>query len=120
MEKTQEQKQMAFLQTALQEMKHAAKLNLAAIEKINDLVEENPSIGFLKTLFKPRYDIFQNDKLKFMADNFNVAKSPCLGTSKYKVSGVVLQKTVPLKQRKMGKQDTNVQFVGLLRFPGVQ
>ena len=93
-------------------MKCVAKLNLAAIEKINDLVEENPSIGFLKTLFKPMY-IFQNDKLKFMADNFNVAKSPCLGTSKYNVSGVVLQKNCTIKRK--GKWENKTQICGLIK-----
>ena len=96
-------------------MKQAAELNLAAIEKINNLVEENHSIIFLKTLFKPKNDIVQNDKLKCMADKFNVAKSPCLGKTKYNVSEVVSEITVPLKLKENGKLRHKCPICGLIK-----
>ena len=37
-----------------------------------------------------------------MADKFNVAKSPCLGKTKYNVSEVVSEITVPLKLKENG------------------
>ena len=113
-EETWEQKQMASLQKALLEMTRAAELNLAAIEKINNFMEENPSIGFLKALFKPVYDIVQNDKLKCMVDKFNVAKFLCLGQTKY-VSEVVSEKTVPLKLKENGKLRHKCPICGLIK-----
>ena len=45
-EETWEQKQMASLQKVLLEMKQAPELNLAAIEKISNLVEETLLLDF--------------------------------------------------------------------------
>ena len=61
------------------------------------------------------YDTAQNDKLKCVADKFNVAKSLCLGKTKYNVSEVVSEITIPLKLKENGKLRHKCPICGLIK-----
>ena len=47
-ETAKEKLQLGSLYIALQQMRRTAKLNLSAIERIQNIVKENPSVAFLK------------------------------------------------------------------------
>ena len=47
-ETAKEKLQLGSLYIALQQMRRSAKLNLSAIERIQNIVKENPSMAFLK------------------------------------------------------------------------
>ena len=52
-ETAKEKLQLGSLYIALQQMRRAAKLNLSAIDRILNIVKENPSMAFLKKIIKP-------------------------------------------------------------------
>ena len=45
--------QLGSLYIALQQMRRAAKLNLSAIDRILNIMKDNPSMAFLKKIIKP-------------------------------------------------------------------
>ena len=52
-EKAEEKLQLCLLYIALQQMRKAAKLNLSAIDRILNIMIDNPSVAFLKKIIKP-------------------------------------------------------------------
>ena len=62
-ETAEEKLQLGLLYIALQQMRRAAKLNLSAIDRILNIVRDNPSMEFLKKIIKPMCEMVPEDPL---------------------------------------------------------
>ena len=60
------------LDNALQQMRRAAKLNLSAIERIQNIVKENPSVAFLKKIIKSMCEMVPEDPLNAVINMIHV------------------------------------------------
>ena len=78
--------QLGSLYIALQQMRRAAKLNLSAIERILNIVKENPSMAFLKKIIKPICEMVAEDPLNAVVNMIQVPKNVVPGTTKYNVT----------------------------------
>ena len=65
-ETAKEKPQLGSLYIALQQMRRAAKLNLFAIERIQNIVKENPFVAFLKKIIKAMCEMVPEDLLMLL------------------------------------------------------
>ena len=71
-ETAKEKLQLGSLYIALQQMRRAAKLILFAIERIQNIVKENPSVAFLKKIIKPMCEMVPEDPLNAIVNMIHV------------------------------------------------
>ena len=84
--------QLGSLYIALQQMRRAAKLNLSAIERIQNIVKEIPSMAFLKKTIKPMYEMVPEDPINAVINMIHVPNNAVPGTMKYNVAEVQVKK----------------------------
>ena len=65
-------------------MRRAAKLNLSAMERILNIVKENPSMALLKKIIKPMCEMVPEDPLNAVINMIHVPKNTVPGTTKQK------------------------------------
>ena len=92
-------------------MRRAAKLNLSAIERIQNIVKENPSMAFLKKIIKPMYEMVPEDPLNAVINMIHVPNNVVPGTMKYIVAEVQVKKIIPIKILENGNLSTNALCV---------
>ena len=102
-ETAMEKLQLGALYIALQQMRRAAKLNLSAIETIQNIVKENPSMAFLKKIIKPMYEMIPEGPLNAVINMIHVPNNAVPGTMKYNVAEVQVKKIIPIKILENGK-----------------
>ena len=125
--KQQRKLQLGSLYIALRQMRRAAtshlpqsKLNLSAIERIQNIVKENPSVAFLKKIKKPMCEMVPEDPLNAVVNMIHVRNNVVPGTTKYNVAEVQVKKMIPIKYQKMGSLNTNAPCVIKLWYLGGQ
>ena len=102
-ETAKEKLQLGSLYIALQQMRRAAKLNLSAINRILNIVKDNPSMAFLKKIIKPMCEMVPEDLLNALINMIYVPKNAVPGTTKYNVAAVQVKKVIPIKILENGK-----------------
>ena len=102
-ETAEEKLQFGSLYIALQQMRRAAKLNLSAMERILNIVKENPSMAFLKKIIKPMCEMVPEDPLNAVVNMIHVPKNTVPGITKYNVTEVQAKKVIPVKILQNGK-----------------
>ena len=119
-ETAEEKLQLGSLYIALQQMRRAAKLNLSAMERILNIVKENPSMAFLKTIIKPMCEMVPEDPLNAVVNMIHVPKNTVPGITKYNVTEVQTKKKLfLLKYCKMENLCTSAQCVRKSWYHGV-
>ena len=98
-----EKLQLGSLYIALQQMRRAAKLNLSAIERIQNIVKENPSMAFLKNIIKPMCEMVPEDPLNAVVNMIHEPNNAVPSTTKYNVAEVQVKKIIPIKILENGK-----------------
>ena len=98
-----EKLQLGLLYITLQQMRRATKLNLSAINRILNIMKDNPSMVFLKKIIKPICEIMPEDPLNAVINMIHIPKNAVLGTMKYNVSEVQVKKVIPIKLLESGK-----------------
>ena len=73
-------------------MRRSAKLNLSAIERIQNIVKENPSMAFLKKIIKPMCEMVPEDPLNAVVNMIHVRNNAVPSTTKYNVAEVQVKK----------------------------
>ena len=96
-ETAKEKLQLGSLYIALQQMRRAAKLNLSAIKRIQNIVKENLSMAFLKKIIKPKCEMVPEDPLNAVIKMIHVPKNAVPSTMKYNVAEVQVKKIIPIK-----------------------
>ena len=66
-------------------MGRAAKLNLSAIDRILNIMKDNPSVAFLKKILKPMCEMVPEDLLNAVINMIHVPKNAVPSTTKYSV-----------------------------------
>ena len=66
-------------------MGRAAKLNLSAIDRILNIMKNNPSVAFLKKILKPLCEMVPEDPLNAVINMIHVPKNAAPSTKKYSV-----------------------------------
>ena len=84
-------------------MRHAAKLNLSAIDRLQNLVRENPTMAFLQNIVKPLCEIVPQDPINALVDLIHVPKKPFPADTKYNVTDVTHEKAILIKVLQNGK-----------------
>ena len=102
-ETVEEKLQLGSLYIALQQMRRAAKLNLFAMERILNIVKENPSMAFLKKIIKPMCEMVPEDPLNAVVNMIHVPKNTVPGITKYNATEVQAKKVIPVKILQNGK-----------------
>ena len=87
-ETAEEKLQLGSLYIALQQMRRAAKLNLSAIDRILNIMKDNPSMAFLKKIIKPMCEKVPEDPLNAVVNMIYVPKNAVPSTMKYNVAEV--------------------------------
>ena len=87
-ETVKEKLQLGSLYIAQQQMRRAAKLNLSVIDRILNIVKENPSMAFLKKIIKPMCEMVPEDPLHAVINMIHVPKNAVPGNTKYNVAEV--------------------------------
>ena len=101
-ETAEEKLQLGSLCIALQQMRRAAKLNLSAIDRILNIVKDNPSMAFLKKIIKPMCEMVPEDLLNAVINMIHVPKNAVPDTMKY-IAEVQVKKVIPIKILENGK-----------------
>ena len=102
-ETAMEKLQLGSLYIALQQMRRAAKSNLSAIERIQNIVKENPSMAFLKKIIKPMCEMVPEDPLNAVINMIHVPNNAVPSTMKYNVAEVQVKNIIPIKILENGK-----------------
>ena len=102
-ETAKEKLQLGSLYIALQQMRRATKLNLSAINRILNIVKENPSMAFLKKIIKPMCEMVPEDPLNAVVNMIHVPKNAVPSIMKYNVAEVQVKKVIPIKILENGK-----------------
>ena len=118
-ETVEEKLQLGSLYIALQQMRRAAKLNLFAMERILNIVKENPSMAFLKKIIKPMCEMVPGDPLNAVVNMIHVPKNAVPGITKYNATEVQAKKVIPVKILQNGKLCTSAQCVRKSWYHGV-
>ena len=98
-----EKLQLGSIYIALQQMRRTAKLNLSAIERIQNIVKENPSMPFLKKIIKPMCEMVSEDPPNAVINMIHVPNNAVPSTMKYNVAEVQVKKIIPIKILENGK-----------------
>ena len=102
-ETAKEKLELGLLYIALQQMRRAAKLNLFAIERIQNIVKENPSMAFLKKIIKPMCEMVPENPFNAVINMIHVPNNAVTSTTKYNVAEVQVKKIIPIKILENGK-----------------
>ena len=102
-ETAEEKLQLGSLYIALQQMRRAAKLNLSAIDRILNIMKDNPSMAFLKKIIKPMCEMVPEDPLNAVINMILVPKNAVPSTKKYNVAELQVLKVIPIKILENGK-----------------
>ena len=81
------------------------------MERILNIVKENPSMAFLKKIIKPMCEMVPEDSLNAVVNMIHVPKNIVPGTTKYNVTEVQVKKLFLLKYCKMENLCTSAQCV---------
>ena len=102
-ETAEEKLQLGSLYIATGQMRRAAKLNLSAIDRILNIMKDNPSMGFLKKIIKPMCEMVPRDPLNAVVNMIHMPKNAVPSTTKYNVAEVQVKKVIPIKILENGK-----------------
>ena len=73
------------------------------MERILNIVKENPSVAFLKKIIKSMCETVPEDPLNGVINMIQVPRNAVLGTTKYNVTEVQAKKVIPIKILQNGK-----------------
>ena len=102
-EAAEEKLQLGSLYIALQQMRRAAKLNLSAIDRILNILKDNPSIAILKKIIKPMCEMVPEGPLNAIINMIHIPNNAVPGTMKYNEAEVQAKKVIPIKILENGK-----------------
>ena len=89
--------QLGSLYIALQQMRRDAKLNLSAIDRILNIIKDNPSMAFFRKIIQPICEMVPEDPLNAVVNMIHVPKSAVPGTTKYNIAEVQVKKVILIK-----------------------
>ena len=73
------------------------------MNRILNIVKDNPSMAFLKKVIKPTCEMVPEDPLNAVVNMIHVPKNAVPGTTKYNVAEVQANKVIPIKIQQNGK-----------------